>query len=337
MSANNWTLGLGTVSSDSSDAGRFMKRISEPWREIMFLSAPSVAGGPRRTVFSTSPAETVSGSAMRYMRERQGNPPWSRPEELEIRIGRNRFNIVIHRGAGGWFDAQMADGSGLSIRPAGLKPPTQKEVRPSLDEMRDGAAAVCEAYRMLSEAVERLHDGHFAADRPALNCFAETALSRTRAMYTFLFHDKAARNYVVARHYIGGLSKQLHVPFRATQRPPEQTITAISNRVMHVTFEGASSKHEYHWTPRILLKVIVDGMETFLELLESRSPEQALWFRATHDYVVSRKAFLVPPVGALEYNMVTTAGGISATHSMWDSDQFHTIGRDYYDRDIPPF
>lgn len=69
---------------------------------------------------------------------------------------------------------------------------------------------MCEAYRMLNDAMERLHSGEFAADRP-LNCFAETVLSRTRALYTFLFQPEY-RDHVLASHYIGDLSGELLPP-----------------------------------------------------------------------------------------------------------------------------
>lgn len=191
---------------------------------------------------------------------------------------------------------------------------------------------------MLNEAIERLHSGDFAADRPSLNCFAETVLSRTRAMYTFLFQPEQ-RNYVVASHYIGDLSEQLPAVLNLPQhRDPSRTVDAISARVLHITFEGASSKHEYFWEPRSLFKVVVDGMEVFIGHLESLSPEQASWFRATHDYVLSRRAYLVPMgAGRIEFAMVTTAGAIMTTLGLWASNQFREFGSDYHRSDIPPF
>jgi len=107
---------------------------------------------------------------------------------------------------------------------------------------------------------------------------------------------------------------------------------------MHITFDGASSKHEYGWHPRSLFKIVVDGMEIFIGHLETVSPEQASWFRATHEYVVSRKVYEVPmAIGRIEYAMVTTAGLIVTTLGLWASNQFREVGEDYYRREIPPF
>lgn len=191
---------------------------------------------------------------------------------------------------------------------------------------------------MLNEALERLHSGEFASDRPSLNCFAETALSRTRALYTFLFRPEQ-RNFVVAEHYIGALSDQLVELLNLPKHhDPSLMVDAISARVSHITFEGASSKHEYVWDPRSLFKVVVDGMQAFIGHLETISPEQASWFLPTHDYVLSRKVYLVPmATGRIEYGMATTAGLIMTTLGWWASNQFREVGRDYYRRDIPPF
>ncbi len=332
MPCQNPAYGVSSASGKGSEAGRFVTRIGEPWSHVLFLSPrfESTVESPesQRTSFSMSAAENLSDSMMRFMQERQGVQPWTGSEAAEIRIGRNaedRFQVIIHRGSNGWFDVECPDRSYLSIRPPWSESPADPTPPPrTLDELRDGAKAVSQAYRMLNDAVERLHDGHFAADRAALNCFAETTLLRTRAMYEFLFQQKKA--WVSAADYIG----------ERLPAPTGKTLQMISDRVIHISYEGVSSRHEYSWEPRSLLNMIVQGVESFLGRLDAESPEHASWFRPTHDYVLSRNVFLIPQ-SRLEFYMVTTAGGIEAFHQMWDSNQFHALGRNYYDRDVPPF
>ncbi|HUP15317.1 MAG TPA: hypothetical protein VM848_04630 [Acidimicrobiia bacterium] len=341
--------GVGTAFGEDSEAGRFCRRIGEAWGQVRVVSHSTEAAPldgaaiGKSSSFIISKGENLSDGLMRFMSERRGDqssPPESVP--VEIHIGKNandRFPVVILGGGGGWFDVEMTDRSYLSIRPPMFESPPAPALRPpTSDELRDGAGAVCEAYRMLNEAIERLHSGEHAADRPALNSFAETALARTRALYTFLYRPEQ-RDYVVAAHYIGELSKQL-LPLLALpkHRDPSLIVEAISTRVSHITFKGASSKHEYWWEPRSLFKVVVDGMDMFIGHLEAVSPQQASWFRPTHEYVVSRKAYEVPmAMGRIEYAMTTTTGLIMTTLGLGASNRFHEVGDDYYRREVPPF